>query len=193
MCSGLDKSTLNTNTCYRDDNGGSNWLLPIMELVFVYKGVEYRFNVFIDSGSERSYLADSLQDVLNCRVNKLSTQEFVMKTFLGSARKLVQELKLFVKLPDAVCSIPFLVDKNMDLTFKVKELCNAVFDMQACGCKLTADFSSVRERSFWCGFVKVPDTYEVVSFHERGRFRIASGICSFWQHRRFPTCSKIQS
>ena len=90
--------------------------------------------------------ADSLLDVLNCRANKLPTREFVMKIFLGSARKLLLELKLLVKLPDCVCSIPFLVDKDMDnLTFKVKEISNAVFNTQASGCKLAADFSSVHE------------------------------------------------
>ena len=119
ICSGLDKSTLDTNTFYRDDNGGSNALLPIIEVVLVYEGVEYRFNAFIDSDRERSYLADSLLDILNCSANKLPAREFVMKTFLGSDRKCLQEFKLLVKLPNCVCSIPFLVDKGMDLTFKV--------------------------------------------------------------------------
>ena len=82
-CPGLDKSTLDTNTCYCDDNGRSNLLLPIMEVVSVYEGVEYRFNALIDSGSERSYLADFLQDVLNCRAYKLLTRRFEMKIFLG--------------------------------------------------------------------------------------------------------------
>ena len=41
-------------------------LLPIMEIVFVYEKVEYNFNALNDSSSERSYLADSLRDVLNC-------------------------------------------------------------------------------------------------------------------------------
>ena len=141
MCLGLDKSTLNTNTCYHDDNGGSNLLVPIMEVVLVYERVKYRLNALIDSGSERSYLAD----VINCRANKLPTREFVIKTFLGSTRKVLQELKLLVKLPDGVCSIPFLVDRDVDLTFKVKELSNAVFNMQVGGCKLAADFSSVQE------------------------------------------------
>ena len=35
MCPGLDKSTLDTDTCYRDDNGGSNLLLLIIEVVLV--------------------------------------------------------------------------------------------------------------------------------------------------------------
>ena len=66
MCPGLDKSTLDTHTCYRDDNGRNNLLLPIMGVVLVYER-EYRFNVLIASDSERSYLADSLLDILiNC-------------------------------------------------------------------------------------------------------------------------------
>ena len=66
-----------------------NLFLPIIEIVFLYEGVEYRFNTLIDPGSEYYYLADYLQDVLNCRANKLPTREFVMKTFLESARKLL--------------------------------------------------------------------------------------------------------
>ena len=144
-CHSLDKSTLDTNTCYCDNNCGSNLLLPIMEVVLVYEGVEYRFNVLINSGSKCSYLADSLLDVLNFRANKLPTRGFVMKTVLGSVRKCLQEMKLLVKLPDCVCSYSFLVDKDMDLTFRVKELRNTAFNMQISGCKLAADFSSVPE------------------------------------------------
>ena len=51
MCPGRDRFTLDTNTCYRDDNGSNNLLLPVMEVVFVYEGVEYRFNAFINSDS----------------------------------------------------------------------------------------------------------------------------------------------
>ena len=65
MCPWLDKSTLDTNTCYRDDISGSNLLLSMMEVVLVCEGVEYGFNALIDSSRERSYLADSLLDVLN--------------------------------------------------------------------------------------------------------------------------------
>ena len=75
-----------------------------------------------------------------------------MKTFLVSAKKRLQELKLLVKL-DGVCSIPFRVDKDMDITFKVKELSNAMFNMQASGCNLAGDFSSVHK-----------DTVSVCSF-----------------------------
>ena len=75
----------------------------------------------------------------------MPTQEFMIKTFLGSATKRLQELKLLVKLPNCVCSIPFLVDRDMNLIFKINELCNPVFNMQASGCKLAADFSSVHE------------------------------------------------
>ena len=118
----------------------------IIEVVLADERVEYRFNAFIDSGSERSYLLDFLLDVLNCRVNKLPTREFIMKTFLAFARKRLLELKLLVKLPDTVCSIPFLVDKDIDnLIFKVKELSNAAFNIQTSGCKLAADFSRVHE------------------------------------------------
>ena len=49
MCPGLDKSTLKTNIFYQDDNGGSNLLLPVMEVVTIYEGVEYRFKVLINS------------------------------------------------------------------------------------------------------------------------------------------------
>ena len=73
MCPGLDKSTSDTNTCYCDDNGGMNLLLPIMEVVLVYDGVEYRFNGLVGSDNERSYLANSLLDV-NCEANKLPSQ-----------------------------------------------------------------------------------------------------------------------
>ena len=128
MCPGLDNFTLDTNTCYHDDNDGSSLLLPKMEVVFVYEGFEYRYNALIDSYNKRSYLADSLPSVLNCRANKLPTREFVMKNFLGSARKRLHELKLLVKLLYCACSIPFLVDKHIDFTFKVKGISSTVFN-----------------------------------------------------------------
>ena len=120
MCPDLDKSTLKANTCCRDDNSGSNLLLPVMEVVIVY---DDRIQI------QSPYRLRSLLDVLNGRADTSPT--FVMKTFLGSAQKSLKELKLLVKLPDCVCSIPFLVDRDMSLTFKAKELSNAEFNTQA--------------------------------------------------------------
>ena len=122
-----------------------------------------------------------------------------MQTFLGSARKLLQELKLLVKLPDCVFSIPFLVDKDMDLTFKVKELSNAVFNMKASGCKLTEDFSSVHEDTvsvsglLGVDLLKYLAPMKLSRFMNGAAFELVQGFFSFWQHRRFITCSKIQS
>ena len=62
-----------------------------------------------------------------------------MKTFLGSARKHLREFELSLKLFDSDCSISFLMDRDMDLTFKVKELSNAVLNMQPSDCKHAAD------------------------------------------------------
>ena len=73
MCPGLDKSTLETNSCYLDNNGSSNFLLLVMEVVIIYDGVKYRFNALIDSGRECSYLEDSLLNVLNCKADTLPT------------------------------------------------------------------------------------------------------------------------
>ena len=73
MCSGLDKCTLEANTCYQDDNGGSN-LLSVMDVVIVYDRAEFKFNVLIHSGNERSYLADSLRLVLNWKADALRTR-----------------------------------------------------------------------------------------------------------------------
>lgn len=145
LCPGGVKPSLETNACYHDI-GGSNLLL-IMEVVVKYGGAEYRFNALIDSGSERSYLKESLLHVLTCGANTLPTREFVMKTFLGSARKRLREIELSLKLSNADGSIPFLVDSDMDLTFKIKELSNAVLNMRASGYKLAADFSGVHEDS----------------------------------------------
>ena len=42
MYPGLDKSILETNTCYQDGNGGSNLLWSVMEAVTINEGDEYR-------------------------------------------------------------------------------------------------------------------------------------------------------
>ena len=72
---------------------------------------------------------DFLLDIFNCKADTLPTREFVMKAFLGSVRKRLKELELSVNLSDCECSIPFMVDRDMDITFKVKELNNAVLNM----------------------------------------------------------------
>ena len=66
-----------------------------------------------------------------------------MNTFLRSAQKRLKKLEVSVKLSDSDCSIPFLVDRDMKFTIKVKELSDAVINMWASGCKLVAIFSGV--------------------------------------------------
>ena len=99
---------------------------------------------YMEKRNECSYLADSLLDVLHCKAGALPTQEFVM-SFLRSAHKCLKGLELSVKLSD--CSISFLVYRDMYLTFKMKEVNNAVLNMQASGCKLAVNFSDVHQDS----------------------------------------------
>ena len=114
-----------------------------------------------------------------------------MKTFLGSARKRLQELKLLVKLPDCVCSIPFPGDKNMDLTFKVKELSNAVFNIQASGCKLAAGFSSVHEDTVSVSCILGVDLLKYLApmklshFMNGAAFEMAQGFVPFGNIENF--------
>ena len=68
----------------------------------------------------------------------------IIKTFLGSARKSLNELELCVKLPNFGCSVPFLVDKCLDLQFHVKGLSAAARNIITGGSKLAVDFSYVR-------------------------------------------------
>ena len=44
-------------------------------------------------------------------------KDFIIKTFIGSARRSLNELELCVKLPNFECSVPFLVDECSDLQF----------------------------------------------------------------------------
>ena len=77
---------METNTYYTDDNGGNNLLLCVMEVVTRCEVVEYWLNALIDSGSERFYLADSLQDALNYRVDSLPIQNLRRKFSWGLLR-----------------------------------------------------------------------------------------------------------
>ena len=112
-----------------------------------------------------------------------------MKTFLGSAWKRLQELKLLMKMPDRVCSIPFLVDKDMDLTFKFKELSNAVFNMQTSGGKLAVDFSCVHEDTVSVSGILVIDFLKYQSPMKLSRFMNGA---AFELAQRFVPFSNIE-
>ena len=87
-----------------------------------------------------------------------------------------------MKMPDRVCSIPFLVDNDMNLTFKVKELSNVVFNMQTSGCKLAADFSSVHEDTvsvsgiLGVDFLKYQSPMKLSRFMNGAAFKLAQGF-----------------
>ena len=91
------------------------------------------------------------------------------------------------------------MDKDMDhLPFKVEVLSNAVFDMQASGCKLAADFSSVHEDTVSVSSILGVDLLKYLVLMKLSRFmngeafELAQGFVLFG-NRRFPTCSKIRS
>ena len=73
-------------------------------------------------------------------MKKKKKKEFIIKTFLGSARRSLNEIELCVKLPNFECSVPFLVDECLDLHFHVRGLSAAVRNI-AGGSKLAVDFS----------------------------------------------------
>ena len=75
LCLDLDEFLMDVNPCFLVDIsvGQGNFL----------KKVKY----VLDTGSKHSYLSDKVLDVLNCHSAPMSKRDFIIKTFLGSARK----------------------------------------------------------------------------------------------------------
>ena len=127
-----------------------NLLLPIVQITVVGDKLEKTFNCLLDSDSQRSYLSDGVLDILHChsvpmkKKKKKKKKESIIKTFLGSAKRSLNELELCVKLPNFECSVPFLFDEYLDLQFHVKGLSAAVRNIITGGSKLAVDFSCVR-------------------------------------------------
>ena len=120
-----------------------NLLLPIVQITVVRDKLEKIFNCRLDSSCQRSYLFDRVLDVLHRRTVPVK-KDLIIKTFLGSARRRLNELELCVKLPNFECSVHFLVDECLDLKFHVKGLSVAARNIIGGGCKLAVDFSCVR-------------------------------------------------
>ena len=73
----------------------------------------------------------------------------------------------------------------MDLTFKFKELSNAVFNMQASGCKLVVDFSSLHEDTVSVNVLSGVDLLKYLApmkltrFMNGAPFELAQGLVPF--------------
>ena len=78
--------------------GDRNLLLPLVEITVVLSNFLMNVNCLLDTGSQHSYLSDKVLDVLNCRSAPMSKRDFVIKIFLGSARKSLHEIVLHVEL-----------------------------------------------------------------------------------------------
>ena len=82
-------------------------LQSLMEITVGWGNFLNKVNCPLDMGSQRSFLSDTALDVLNCHSAPIPKRDFVIKTFLGFARKILREIVLCVELLDSVYSVLF--------------------------------------------------------------------------------------
>lgn len=157
----------------------------MLEIVIRQGKTKKKLNCLVDTGRQRSYLSSSAMRTLNDRPVQTAERKFVIKTFWGSAQKVLSEVLLDAKLLNGKKSIPFLVDEKLDLDFYVVGLNAVVNIIQASGFKLAVDFSGVHDHSFsvqgllGVDLLKVLGPMQLTSLMNGSAFRFLQGLVPF--------------
>ena len=128
------------DVCFSSGLTQSPQLLPVICIrLRGHNGDNKYLNFLFDTGSQRSYLSNYALNQLNCKSELMSTVEYEVKTFLGSAKKTLKQLNLDVFYGrHNYHSRLMLVDDDFDISFKIKGLGNAISNLVSKGCNLAA-------------------------------------------------------
>ena len=94
------------------------------------------FNFLLDTGSERSYLAQEAASTITINPKMVSIVDYRVKTFTGSGYKTLKEVNLGI-YPSPNSKEPvftqMLIDDNFDLNVRAPNLCLAMENIRKAG------------------------------------------------------------
>ena len=84
----------------------------------------------IDWGSQRSYISAKAAKVLENYLDRLSHLQYNIQTSIGSCKKDLQQFLLGFEIEGKIINMPDLVDKNLELSYEVPGMNDAVENLK---------------------------------------------------------------
>ena len=189
----LERKNTNVNVCLSTGfEYDSPFLLPIISIMVKGpKGLPFRFNALLDTGSSRSYMSSFVLSKLQCSPNSLTSVVYDVKTFLGSGRKSLKEVTLEVHLPSKrYNNLPVLVDDQFDIDLNVQGLGKSVQNFKRNQLELSANYNLDSDKVHVHGLIGVDiiqfiKELRIINCMHGSAFQVASGIIPFGNTAHF--------
>lgn len=161
------------------------YILPTLTLKFARGCKSFDVRCLIDSGSQRSYLADNIIQNLNLNPKSLADVNFDIKTFIGNQNRTLKETVLEVHLrSDYKIEMPMLIDSKMSLGFEVAGLKYALKNIVDSGYKLADNHAFSNQKD---SFIKLDgligtdliqffSKFELIRLMNGSAFQVLEGI-----------------
>ena len=120
---------VSTNSCINSSSGASNDNVLPTAIVNICSGNnKTSLRCLIDTGSQRSYIAQDVLKRLKCHGNAKS--DFLINTFVEKSYKKLSQMSLLFNLEgDKPSTLPFLIDEKFALSFNVRGLKDAHYNI----------------------------------------------------------------
>ena len=141
--SSSDNSTI-SNLCLNSNHDADKlYILPTVTIRFSQGNKHCDVRCLIDSGSQRSYISQSVAAHLCNDVNELHNIKFDIQTFIGNQERNFKQTSLELKIGNQhKIHMPLLIDENLSLKFEVSGINLALQNLNKLGLKLAdSDFN----------------------------------------------------
>ena len=112
----VNSSTASTHVCTNTGTQEQPYILPIVAITVSKGKRKYKLNCLFDTGSQRTYFSGQVMEKLGCYKSFLSPVEYVVKTFLGSKTKKLNQVVVGIEVNKGN-SLPMSVLIDMNLRF----------------------------------------------------------------------------
>ena len=115
----------NVSLCLAQRSFDSCQILPTMTLTLKSGTKLRKVRCLIDTGSQRSYISETVAKDLCQDINKLYALDCEICTYIGQETKEFKQMSTGIKIGNRLVFVPLLVDDTLDITFEVPGM-NAV-------------------------------------------------------------------
>ena len=189
----LERKSTDVHVCLSTGSEyNSPFLLPVISIMVKGpKGLHFKFNALLDTGSSRSYMSSYVLNKLDCSPDSLTAVDYDVKTFLGSGIKSLKEVTLEVHLPSKRYNIlPVLVDDQFDIDLNIQGLGKCIQNFKSNQLALNANFDVSSDKVHVHGLIGVDiiqfiKELRVINCMHGSAFQVASGIIPFGNTEHF--------
>ena len=136
-----DDERVSNNVCINLGNSSSGHILPTISLKMRNGNKVIPVRVLLDLGSQRSYFHPSVLSKLSIDIYSLPSHNSSIKTFLGEQVRTMRHLELDLNICCRTFKkLPVYIDSELDVSFDVKGLMGAIYNIKACGFKVADSF-----------------------------------------------------